>query len=333
MGHANISVFVPHIGCPNQCSFCNQRSISGRQSAPTAQQVSQLCEEAIRLRQGNLKNTQLAFFGGSFTAIEPEYMTSLLEAAKPYIGEGGFSGIRISTRPDAISKEMLEFLKSYGVNAVELGIQSMSDKVLAANRRGHTAQDTVAATKMIQDAGIEFGAQMMTGLYQSSAQEDRNTARAIAALSPTTVRIYPTIVLEGTALAEYYRAGLYQPPSLEESVALCGELLEFFENRGIRVIRLGLHTQQSLEEGMVAGPYHPAFRELCEGEVYLRQAVRQTERFDAGKALNLFVHPKALSKMAGQNRRNLEKLKQRNPIKIKPDDMLPLFAVRAEAAE
>ena len=120
MGHANISVFVPHIGCPNQCSFCNQRSISGRQSAPTAQQVSQLCEEAIRLRQGNLKNTQLAFFGGSFTAIEPEYMTSLLEAAKPYIGEGGFSGIRISTRPDAISKEMLEFLKSYGVHAVEL---------------------------------------------------------------------------------------------------------------------------------------------------------------------------------------------------------------------
>ena len=333
MGHANISVFVPHIGCPNQCSFCNQRSISGQQSAPTPQQISQLCKEAIRLRQGNLKDTQLAFFGGSFTAIEPEYMTSLLKAAKPYIGEGGFSGIRISTRPDAISKGILEFLKEYGVNAVELGIQSMSDRVLAANRRGHTAQDTVAAAKMIQDAGIEFGAQMMTGLYQSSAQEDRNTARAIAALSPTTVRIYPTVVLEGTALAEYYRAGLYQQPSLEESVALCGELLEFFENRGVRVIRLGLHAQQSLEQAMIAGPYHPAFRELCEGEVYLRQAVQQTERFEAGKALNLFVHPKSLSKMAGQNRRNLEKLKQRNPIKIKPDNTLPLFTVRVQAAE
>lgn len=330
MGHANVSIFVPHVGCPNQCSFCNQRSISGQQEAPTPQQVQQLCRQALSLRKGQLDDTQIAFFGGSFTAIERDYMRALLSAAAPFVGEGGFAGIRISTRPDAMDEEILDILQQYHVTAIELGVQSMSDRILAANRRGHTAEDVVKAASLIAQTGIELGVQMMTGLYQSTPQDDRETAKKLAALHPATVRIYPTITIEGTDLAGLYRRGLYHPMGLEESVELCAGLLLFFEKQRIRVIRLGLHDQPSLEQDYVAGPYHPAFRELCEGRIYLRQALQQLSDFPPQVPLNLFVHPKALSRMAGQHRCNLRQLQQRNPVKIKPDDALPLFDVRVE---
>ena len=330
MGHANVSIFVPHVGCPIQCSFCNQRSISGQQEAPTPQQVQQICRQALSLRKGQLADTQLAFFGGSFTAIERSYMRSLLLAAAPFVGKEGFAGIRISTRPDAIDEEILDILREYHVTAIELGVQSMNDRVLKENRRGHTAEDVVKAAACIRQAGIELGVQMMTGLYQSTPQDDRETAEKLAGLHPTTVRIYPTITIEGTDLAGLYRRGLYRPMGLEESVELCAGLLLFFEKQDIRVIRLGLHDQPSLERDYVAGPYHPAFRELCEGRIYLKQALRQIAVFPPGQALYLFVNPKAVSKMAGQHRCNLGQLQQRNPIKIKPDDTLPLFDVRVE---
>lgn len=329
--HANVSIFVPHVGCPNQCSFCNQRKISGAQQAPTPQQVREVCQKAAELRKGKLRDTQLAFFGGSFTAIERGYMLSLLEAAKPFVGENGFAGIRISTRPDAINEEILTILKEYHVNTIELGVQSMNDRVLLANKRGHTAQDVVKAAEMIQDFQIELGLQMMTGLYQSTWKDDVDTAKAIAALHPKTVRIYPTITLEGTDLAALYQQGLYQPMSLEDSVKLCSELLEFFEEQDIQVIRLGLHAQESLEQGYLAGPYHPAFRELCEGRIYLKKALLQIDQFPEKTPLTIYVNSKELSKMAGQSRCNLNYLKQRNPIKIKPDDSLEAFCVRVES--
>ena len=148
MGHANVSVFVPHIGCPNQCSFCNQRSISGQQQAPTPEEVQEICRQAISLRKGQLDDTQLAFFGGSFTAIRRDYMLSLLQAVQPFLGEGGFAGIRISTRPDAINEEILDILQQYHVTAIELGVQSMNDRVLRLNKRGHTAEDVVKAAAL-----------------------------------------------------------------------------------------------------------------------------------------------------------------------------------------
>lgn len=168
------------------------------------------CEEAIRLRAGRLRDTELAFFGGSFTAIERGYMISLLEAAQPFLGEGGFAGIRISTRPDAVDGEILRLLQQYSVTAIELGVQSMNDRVLRANSRGHTAQDVVQAVDRIRQAGFELGLQMMTGLYQSTVEDDWNTAQQIAALSPKTVRIYPTITIRGTELENLYRQGLYR---------------------------------------------------------------------------------------------------------------------------
>ena len=307
MGHANISVFVPHIGCPHQCSFCNQRSISGQQTAPTPQEVRATCKEAVRLRAGKLRDTELAFFGGSFTAIERGYMLSLLEAAQPFLGQGGFAGIRISTRPDAVDGEILRLLQQYGVTAIELGVQSMSDRVLRANGRGHTAQDVVQAVDIIRQAGFELGLQMMTGLYGDSDEGAWRTARELAALGPDTVRIYPTVVLEGTRLAGLYRQGAYHPPGVEETIPLCAGLLEFFERQDIRVIRLGLHAGRDVEERLVAGAYHPALRELCEGELCFGR-LWDTLKGDPPGRYEVWVHPGMHSKMTGQKRCNLVRL-------------------------
>ena len=266
MKHINISLFVPHMGCPNSCIFCNQKTISGKCSCLKEEDIISACEIASR-GEYSKENSEIAFFGGSFTAIEREQMIKYLETAKPYL-ESFFGGIRISTRPDAIDEEILGILKHYGVTAIELGSQSMSDKVLSANERGHTASDTEKASVLIKSHGFSLGLQMMTGLYKSDYETDIYTAERLIELKPDTVRIYPTVVLEGTKLCELFRKGEYNPPSLEDSVSLCAKLLRRFHENDIRVIRTGLHSGSGVEEGFVAGVYHPAFRELCEGRIY-----------------------------------------------------------------
>lgn len=196
MKHSNISVFVPHVGCPHKCSFCDQRTISGAQSLPRGNYVRQVCEQALR-EVRSPEDTEIAFFGGSFTAVPRDYMLELLEAAREYVGEGKFRGIRCSTRPDCISTEVLELLKGFGVTAIELGAQSMKDEVLAANERGHTAQDVVNASRLIKDYGFELGLQMMTGLYKSSLADDMETARKIADLAPRYCQDIPCGSAEG----------------------------------------------------------------------------------------------------------------------------------------
>lgn len=308
MKHANIAVFVPHIGCPNRCSFCNQNSISGTQSAPAPQEVAQVCGDFLASGDSRRFVGELAFFGGSFTAVPREYMTSLLQAAQPFLGKGKIEGIRISTRPDAIDREILTLLKSYGVTAIELGAQSMDEGVLAANFRGHTAKDVEQAAALITEEGFELGLQMMVGLYEDTPEACLETARKLIALAPATVRIYPTVVIRGTWLEKLYRQGKYQPMSLEEGVALCARLLEMFTQAGIRVIRLGLHASPSLEKDRVAGLYHPAFRELCEGRLYLERAQAQLKEMGWPAMVELAVAPQAVSKMVGQKRSNLRAL-------------------------
>lgn len=190
---------------------------------------------------GTDTDAEIAFFGGSFTAIGRDYMLELLEAAAPFVG-GAFRGIRISTRPDAVDGETLGLLRRYGVTAVELGAQSMDDGVLDQNLRGHTAADVERAAGLVRDAGFELGLQMMTGLYGSDEARDFMTAERLAACAPDTVRVYPTVVMEGTGLAALWRAGAYRPQTLEEAVSLGARLLEFFEGKGVRVIRMGLHA-------------------------------------------------------------------------------------------
>ncbi|MBQ9964541.1 MAG: radical SAM protein [Clostridia bacterium] len=301
--HANVALFVPHAGCPHQCSFCNQRHIAGAQAVPSDEAVRAACEEALRTRRAGV-DAQIAFFGGSFTAIDRDDMERLLAAAYPYVKRGDFSGIRISTRPDAIDEERLAVLKAYGVTTVELGAQSMDDAVLRRCHRGHTANDVERAAELIRNAGFSLGLQMMTGLPLDTDDGAFCTAERLAALSPDEVRIYPTLVVEGTPLAEEYRAGTYQPQTLEQAVSLCARLLTFFEEeRHIPVIRLGLHAEESLFEHCLAGPVHPAFRELCESRLF-REKIAALLKKENATVLTVRVHPSCVSRAVGHRREN-----------------------------
>ena len=305
MKHSNIALFVAHVGCLNMCSFCNQHIISGKEKTATPEDV----REAVRVAlEHGCKGGQLAFFGGSFTAIDRAYMVELLSAAKPFVDDGSLSGIRVSTRPDAIDDEVLDILSHYGVEAIELGAQSMVDDVLLANRRGHTSEDVRCAAKLIRAHGFELGLQMMTGLYKDTDEGAIYTAEELTKLKPDTMRIYPTVILEGTELADLYRAGNYVPQTLDEAVSLCAKLLLFFEEQGIRVIRTGLHSGGNVEDGYIAGAYHPAFRELCESEIYFSRVKEVFASKPQGK-YKIFVSSKEISKMTGQKRKNVIKLK------------------------
>ncbi len=301
--HANVALFVPHAGCPHQCSFCNQRHIAGQQLLPTDEDVRAACEEALRTRREGV-DAQIAFFGGSFTAIDRCEMQRLLAVAYPYVKRGEFSGIRISTRPDAIDEERLTILKAYGVTTVELGAQSMDDAVLFRCERGHTAQDVERAAELIREAGLSLGLQMMTGLPSDTDEGALRTAKRLADLLPDEVRIYPTLVVEGTALAEEYRRGTYEPQTLEQAVSLCARLLHFFEEeRQIRVIRLGLHAEESLYEHCVAGPAHPAFRELCESRLF-RDKIWAVLAKEEPSAVTVRVNPSCVSRAIGHRQEN-----------------------------
>lgn len=321
MKHANVALFVPHNGCPHQCSFCNQRSITGRAAQPSPQDVLQAVQTAKASLGEHSQNAEIAFFGGSFTALERGYMVSLLETAAPFVRDGTFSGIRISTRPDAIDGEILALLREYGVTAIELGAQSMDDRVLALNGRGHTAEQVRKASAFIKQNHFTLGLQMMTGLYGDTARGAVFTAREIAKLHPENVRIYPTVILRGTELGERYLAGEYQTLSLEETVTLCADLLDFFESRSIAVIRLGLHSTPELARDLLAGPWHPAFRELCESRRFLhRITARILEQKLPRGDLTVCVHPTDLSKAIGQKKENITLLLQKGyRVNIVPD--------------
>lgn len=324
MKHSNIAFFIPHLGCPHTCSFCNQRSISGQTAPPDGETVRRTCETALAAVKDPAQ-TEIAFFGGSFTAIERTYMTELLKAAAPFCKEGRCAGIRISTRPDCISEEILDLLKRYAVTAVELGVQSMDDRVLALNERGHTAAQAEQACGMIRAYGFSLGLQMMTGLYGDSKESTYKTAERIIALCPDTVRIYPTVVLRGTRLFELYQQGLYHPPDTEETVPLVAELLERFERAGLRVIRVGLHASQEVERVMAAGAYHPAFRELCEGERCYRKMLERLKASGVRRA-EIAVPPQMVSRYVGQSRRNVNRLHEQGyDVVIKQDKKVPMY--------
>lgn len=282
------------------CSFCNQRTITGAQVIPRADDVKRICLQAMT-EISDYSNTEIAFFGGSFTAVPREYMLELLVAASGFVGENKFSGIRISTRPDCINQEILRILKQYGVTAIELGAQSMSDDVLKANERGHTSDDVRNASELIKSYGFELGLQMMTGLYRSSRDDDIHTMNEIIKLKPKTVRIYPVAVLEGTKLAELFHSGEYEPGSFDEMTELCAYMLSCFHKAGINVIRCGLHASETVENNIAAGFYHPAFREICVSLLY-KNAIAAKVQPDEPTVV--YVSKSGVSSAVGQKRAN-----------------------------
>lgn len=296
------------MGCPNQCSFCDQHAISGAPSAPSPEDVYILLQKSAPYLK-DPEQTEVAFFGGSFTALERSYMVALLETAAKFVSRMGLSGIRISTRPDAVDDETCRLLKTYGVRVIELGAQSMDNTVLSENRRGHTVEDVKNASSLIHSHGFSLGLQMMTGLYASTPELDYQTARELIELRPDMVRIYPTVTLRGTRLAELVQSGVYCPQALEQAVEECSKLYELFLNAGIPVIRLGLHASKEVEQNYIAGAYHPAFRELCESRILLRRAAFLLEHIPQGD-VTLRVAEQSISKMVGQHGENRKKLRE-----------------------
>ncbi len=316
-----IPVFVPHLGCPNDCVFCNQRRISGHMSPATADTVGAEIENALEhIPMG--AETELAFYGGSFTAIEESEQTALLAAAQPYILDKRINSIRLSTRPDCVDAGTVERLLQYNVKTVELGVQSMCDDVLEASGRGHTAEDAVRAAGIVKDAGLELILQMMTGLPGDTPEKSVYTARRIAELRPGGVRIYPTVIIRDTRLYDMWKAGQYREHTVEEAAELCCRLLEIFEDAGIPVIRLGLNPTEELTESSAAGgAYHPAFGQIVAGKRYLKAAEALIEELRAEGPLPEeleFVVPKGeTSAFIGQRRRNITELNGKyGPVRI-----------------
>ena len=323
MKKGNISIFVSHSGCPQKCSFCNQNTITGKNDAPTADDVVSAVETALQTEGYEF---EIAFFGGSFTAIDREYMISLLEAAKPYVESRAVTGIRCSTRPDCVDGETLELLKKYGVTAIELGAQSMDDGVLIKNLRGHTADEVRQASGLIKEYGFELGLQMMTGLYGSTRELDIYTAGEIIALKPKTVRIYPTVVLKNTYLARLFGSGKYVPDTLDETVSLCAELVPMFEKAGIKIIRLGLHSSDEVKENMLGGGYHESLGELVQSRIMLNKILENP----AGE-YTVSINEKSLSKLKGNKKANITALENAGyKIEILFDNSLRANELRLE---
>lgn len=306
-----MSIFVPHNGCPNQCSFCNQKNITGQAVQPSVESVRETLEAAKNKIDFKQTKAEIAFFGGSFTAIDGNYMVELLNEASRFLGKGSFEGIRISTRPDAIDDEIIDILRDYGVKTVELGAQSMCDSVLSANKRGHTREDVILSSKKIKAAGFKLGLQMMTGLYMSNENLDIKTAEEFIKLKPDMVRIYPTVVMKGTELETLYNSGVYEPAKFESTVELCSFLLDLFERKNnIPVIRLGLHDSESLRKNMVSGVFHPAFREICESNLIFHEILDQIKKLEMKSGnITVKINSRDISKAVGQKRVNLKKFK------------------------
>ena len=302
-----LPIFVPHAGCPNDCVFCNQKRISGSLLPASAETV----RDAVSVLEPG-SGYELAFYGGSFTAIPEAEQDALLAAVIPVRESGAVSAIRVSTRPDAITEEKLARLRLYGVETVELGAQSMCNEVLLRSGRGHTSEDTVKAAKLVKDAGFTLILQMMTGLPGGDDARDIETSRAIAALRPDGVRIYPTVIIQNTPLEELWRAGKYRAHTVEDAVRVCARILPIFDSAGIPVIRLGLNPSDELSGGAaVAGAYHPALGELVRSRLWRDKAEAMLSGVEPGEEVVLGVARSRISVMTGQHRASVSYLQER----------------------
>ena len=307
--HVNIPVFIPHLGCPNQCVFCNQRAISGV-SEFKAESVREIIDSALSTISDE-QEAEIAFFGGSFTGIERSLMLSLLDIAKEYIDRKKVSSIRLSTRPDYIDSEIINILKTYGVKTVELGLQSSSPDVLAFSKRGHGFHEEENACRMIVDSGIELVGQMMIGLPGSTLEKELETADFIIKNGAVGARIYPTVVFYETELCDMAKSGAYEPLSLQDAVLRCAAVFEKFYDAGVNVIRIGLHSSENLtsKDSCYAGPNHPALGELVINEFFYRKLLKELRKINAqNKKIEIFVAKGALSKAVGQKQINKKKL-------------------------
>ncbi len=321
-----IPIFLSHVGCPHRCAFCNQTAITGvKQAVISAEKLYLKIKEFLDISTRQRRPVQIAFYGGNFLGLEKDDIHGLLYEASKFVTNGRVDSIRFSTRPDTIRYEKLDILSDYPISTVEIGVQSMDDQVLALANRGHNSLHTKKAIELLKERNYEIGVQMMVGLPGDDETKSETTARKLVDLSPDFIRIYPTIVLANSRLAQWYQSGTYTPWSLERSITLVKNLYLLFRKRNIPVIRMGLQSSKDLENGttIVAGPYHPAFGHLVFSEIFLDMAtdIMKAERL-SHKSITIKVHPRSISKMRGFKNKNVERLKRKfhlNSLKIVPD--------------
>ena len=328
--HAIIPIFIPHRGCPNDCVFCNQRVITARQAHVGPEDVTRTIEAYLPTLQGrNLKTIEVAFFGGSFTGISLEEQSLLLKTAKKYKDQGWIDKFHLSTRPDYIDERILDNLKNHGADIIELGVQSFDPAVLAASNRGHDVQDIYRACHLIKEYGFTLGIQLMIGLPEDSPEKCLSSAHETVKMAPAIARLYPVVVLKGTALSRMYQAGSYRPLSTDEAVATTKEMYRILDAAGINIIRVGLKSTDLIAEGgeIQGHTFHPAFRQLVEGEIAKEQLERQLtellcpEKLSAAEAaaspqVPVFVFSsssKSFSNLIGNAKRNKKYFAEKYP--------------------
>ena len=325
-----IPIFVPHLGCPNDCIFCNQKSISGEKKQVTKDDVKKIIEEHLKYVKEDAK-IEVAFFGGSFTAIEVEKQIELLETAYEYIKQKKINSIRISTRPDYINKQILKRLKKYKVKTIELGVQSSNDYILKKAGRGHTFEDVKKASRLIRWYGFDLGHQMMVGLPESTLVDEINTAKQLIKLKPKMVRIYPVLVIKGTKLEKDYNDGKYKALTVVQAVEICKEVMKLFVKKNIEVIRIGLQTTDDIanpeheKSEVVAGPFHPAFRQLVESGIWNDVIVDKIKMLNVKvKEVVVTVNPLDVNNVIGHKKENLKNLKDVYDVDlvVKSDDQI-----------
>ena len=307
--HVNIPIFIPHLGCPNACVFCNQHTISGHGEFELDRAKREI-EEALSTIDAGVP-TEIAFFGGSFTGIDRDLMVSLLELAESYVREGRVSEIRLSTRPDYIDKEILAILSRYSVRTVELGLQSLDDDVLCASRRGHSASCALEACRAVKGAGFSLIGQMMIGLPHSDAESERRTAELICEVGADGARVYPTVVFAETELANLTESGKYEPLELDDAVERTKNVLDVFDRHGVPCIRVGLCASENLADSSkaIAGASHAAIGEMAMSALYLERICKELDRLSICKGgVRIYVSRGSTSKAVGQKKINKAKI-------------------------
>ncbi len=308
--HVNIPVFIPHLGCPHMCVFCNQRTISGvREFDPES--VRDIIDGALSTVAAD-DDCEIAFFGGSFTGIGRALMVRLLDIAEEYVRSGRVSRLRCSTRPDYIDGDVLDILDGYSMKTVELGIQSMSARVLALSERGHSPDDSRRAVAMLRERGYAVGGQMMVGLPGSTRDDETECAKFIAESGCTECRVYPTLVFTDTELCRMGERGEYAPLSVDEAVERTADVLEIFDKYCVRVLRVGLCDGENLHSSEFhSGPNHPAIGELAASRIFMRRIDGALEGLTQGADVEIHVPIGAVSKAVGNRGVNKDAIKNK----------------------
>jgi len=319
--HYTIPIFIPELACPFQCVFCNQEKISGHQNIPDAREIIGTIEDHLQSFKETERIVEIGYFGGSFTGIPMDEQQNYLKIVQPYFDSGKVQGIRLSTRPDYINKEILTMLKSYHVTTIELGAQSFHDDVLKKTRRGHTAIQIEQAAKMILEDGFKLGLQMMIGLPGDTLDHSIFTAKKIIEAGAHCTRIYPAVVIRDTLMHSWYNQGKYKPLSLEQAVDWTKQILPLFEEAGTNIIRVGLHPSEGLVSGeeLIDGPFHPSFKELVISAIW-KDILAPLLSNKSGNNIEIHVPPNELNYAIGYKSTNREMLLQKfNSVKFVAD--------------